>query len=94
MTEEEETAPLPKKTLDDDDRYHITEIFEGEIADRLLGMDAKSGNISCEFAGHQYRNWVLEFTSSRWGLKIVDFEYDENTRSFNLPRTAAILEKP
>ncbi|EFK08507.1 conserved domain protein [delta proteobacterium NaphS2] len=81
-----------KEFLDDDDRIHITEIFENDIAARLMQMDAKCGNISCEFAGPQYRNWVIEFKSSRWGLEIVDFEYDENARSFGLPTPFVTLE--
>jgi len=83
---------LSKQSLDDDDKIHITEMFQNDIADKLMQMDAKCGNISCEFAGPQYRNWVIEFKSSRWGLEIVDFEYDENTRSFDLPSPFTILE--
>ncbi|MCF8127166.1 MAG: hypothetical protein K9N10_01525 [Deltaproteobacteria bacterium] len=82
-----------KQILDDDDKIHITEIFEGDIAAKLMQMNAKCGNISCEFAGPQYRNWVVQFKSSRWGLEIVDFEYDENTRSFNLPSPLIQLER-
>ncbi|OQY42274.1 MAG: hypothetical protein B6240_14135 [Desulfobacteraceae bacterium 4572_87] len=85
---------LLKRELGDDDKAHITELFEEDISDRLMQMDARSGNISCEFAGSRYRNWVLEFRSSRWGLEIVDFEYDEETRSFNLPSPITLLEHP
>ena len=92
MNEEEQTPLSVKKSLDDDDRFHIIEIFQEEIADRLMRMDARIGNISCEFAGPQYRNWVAQFKSSRWGLEIVDFEYDENTRSFGLPSPFTTLE--
>ncbi len=85
--------PLPlKQALGDDDKFHISEVFEGEIAPRLLQMDARSGNVCCEFAGPQYRNWVVQFKSSRWGLEIVDFEYDEKARSFNLPSPLTLLE--
>jgi len=91
MTEHQALSSL-KRELDDDDKFHITEIFQGEIAVKLMQMDARSGNISCEFAGPQYRNWVIEFKSSRWGLEIVDFEYDEDTRSFNLPSPVTLLE--
>lgn len=91
---DDHVIPIQKRELEDDDKVHITEIFEEEIAERLLQMDARSGNISCEFAGSQYRNWVLQFKSSRWGLEIVDFEYDEDTRSFNLPSPITILEHP
>jgi len=87
-----EPSSSSKQTLDDEDKLHIAEIFQGEIVARLMRMDARIGNISCEFAGPQYRNWVIQFKSSRWGLEIVDFEYDEDTRSFNLASPVTILE--
>ena len=86
-------SPLLKRELDEDDKFHITDVFHGEIAARLLRMDARIGNICCEFAGPQYRNWILEFKSSRWGLEVVDFEYDEDARSFDLPSPVTILER-
>ena len=89
-----QAPPLLKPELDDDEKLHITEIFQGEISERLMQMDARNGNISCEFAGPPYRNWVIQFKSSRWGLEIVDFEYDEDTRSFNLPSPITLLEHP
>ena len=72
------------KDLDDDDKMHITEIFHEDVEQRLMRMNARAGNINCEFAGEQYRNWVIEFKSTRYGFEIVDFEYDENSRSFEL----------
>jgi hypothetical protein len=91
---DDHASPILKRELEDDDKAHITELFEEDIAVRLLQMDARNGNISCEFAGSRYRNWVLEFRSSRWGLEIVDFEYDEEARSFNLPLPLTLLEHP
>jgi len=91
---DDHVPPILKRELEDDDKVHITQLFEEDITARLMQMDARSGNISCEFAGAQYRNWVLEFKSSRWGLEIVDFEYDEDTRSFNLPSPITLLEHP
>jgi len=78
-----EQTPI-KKELDEDDRLHITEIFHEDVEQRLMRMNARAGNINCEFAGEQYRNWVIEFRSTRYGFEIVDFEYDENSRSFEL----------
>ena len=75
---------MRKHELDDDDRVHITEVFHEDVVPRLMIMDARIGNINCDFAGDQYKNWVLEFRSSRSGFEIVDFEYDEDSRSFNL----------
>ena len=74
----------PKDELDDDDKIHITEIFHEDVAPWLMRMAARIGNINCEFAGEQYKNWVIEFRSTRYGFEIVDFEYDENSRSFEL----------
>lgn len=74
----------PKDTLHEDEVLHITEIFHEDIEPRLMRMAARAGNINCEFAGEQYRNWVIEFKSTRYGFEIVDFEYDENSRSFEL----------
>ena len=89
---DDHASPILKQELEDDDKVHIIELFEEDIAARLMQMDARSGNISCEFAGPPYRNWVIEFKSSRWGLEIVGFEYDEDTRSFNLPSPVTLLE--
>lgn len=81
---------MRKHDLDDDDRIHITEVFHEDVVPRLMMLDARIGNINCDFAGDQYRNWVLEFRSARSGLEIVDFEYDEDSRSFNLPPRSLI----
>ena len=73
-----------KNTLHKDDKLHIIEIFHEDVEPRLMRMNARAGNINCEFAGTQYKNWVIEFKSTRYGFEIVDFEYDENARSFEL----------
>lgn len=74
----------PVNELDDEDRIHIIEVFHEDVVPRLMKMDARIGNISCEFAGEKYRNWVIEFRSNRSGLEIVGFEYDEGARGINL----------
>ncbi len=79
-----ESQAHPKDKLDEVDKLHITEIFHEDVEPRLMRMNARAGNINCEFAGEQYRNWVIEFKSTRYGFEIVDFEYDENSRSFEL----------
>ena len=70
--------------LDDNDKIHIIEIFNEDVVPRLMRMDARVGNINCKFAGEQYENWVIEFKSTPSGFEIVDFEYDEDSRSFDL----------
>ena len=52
MTDNRE-GPLLKHDLDEDDKIHITEVFHDKIAALLIQMDAKIGNICCEFAGSQ-----------------------------------------
>ena len=73
-----------KKELTDDDKLHIMTVFQEDVAPRLMRMDARLGNISCEFAGVKYRNWVIEFRSSPSGFSIVDFDYDEEARGIDL----------
>lgn len=82
----QEPVPSPLKgELSDDDRLHITEVFEEEVVPKLRMMDARAGNLNCSFAGEEYCNWVVQFRPTRFGFEIVDFEYDENSRSFELP---------
>lgn len=74
----------PKDKLDDDDKLHIMEVFHEDVVPRLMRMGARIGKISCEFAGEHYKNWVIEFSSTPSGFKIVDFEYDEEARGIDL----------
>ncbi len=92
MDQKEEQIPL-KEELDDEDKIHITEVFREDVAPQLMRMHARIGNINCEFAGKEYRNWVIEFKSSRFGFEIVDFVYDENSRSFHLSPRPMIDEQ-
>lgn len=82
----------PTQDLLEEDRIRITEIFQEDIAPRLLRMDARVGSICCEFAGSEFRNWVLQFNSSRFGLEVVDFFYDEDARTFDLPNLIEIKD--
>ena len=85
MRTQDAPSPLFKDELDDEDRINITEFFEEDIVPRLMMMHARNGTINCEFAGEEYKNWVIEFRSARSGLDIVNFEYDRDSRSFALP---------
>lgn len=71
--------------LSDDDRARISEIFQMDIVPKLMLMHARNGMICCEFAGEEYKHWLIEFRSNRAGLDIVGFEYDPESRSFELP---------
>jgi hypothetical protein len=84
MKDNDLKSTLVKPALDDDDKAHIAEVFDEDVVPRLMIMQARAGNINCDFAGAEYKNWVIEFRSNRFGFEIVDFEYDENSRSFEL----------
>jgi len=86
MKNQDRTQPLRHPELNDDDRIQIYEIFQKDVVPKLMMMHARNGMINCEFAGEEYKNWVIEFRSSRTGLDIVDFEYDPDSRSFKLPQ--------
>ena len=75
----------PEHHLSENDRMHILQVFEEDVVPRLRRMDAKIGNLNCDFAGDKYKNWVLEFKTNRSGFEIVDFEYDEHSRKVQLP---------
>ncbi len=68
--------------LSDEQKAHITGVFYERIEDQLKRMQARTGTLNCDFAGPEYRDWILYFRSNRFGFEIVDFEYDTNTRSF------------
>jgi hypothetical protein len=85
MSEQAPSQPFLDPALDDDDRIRISEIFQQHIVPKLMMMHARNGTICCEFAGEEYKSWVIEFRSSRSGLDIVGFEYDPDSRSFELP---------
>lgn len=73
-----------ERTLREEDRLHIAGIFHEDIAPRLMKMGARTGSITCDFAGEQYKNWLITFRPTRAGFEIVDFEYDDDARSIQL----------
>jgi len=73
-----------KHELDSDDRLLITEVFLNDVVDGLKRRHARTGVLNCDFAGEKYENWNLIFKSSGSDFVIVGFEYDEDSRSFNL----------
>jgi len=70
--------------LDDEDRFHITEIFLREISPKLGRLGARMGTLNCEFAGKQYKNWNIQFKSAGSDFNIVDFIYDEDSAGIDL----------
>ena len=73
-----------KDRLTDEEKSEIQEIFSEEIVPKLKKLDARRGTISCEFAGPQYANWMIQFRSRGQEFEIVDFEYDENAAGIDL----------
>ena len=70
--------------LDDDDKSRITDIFYEEIVPKLRKLDARLGNVNCDFAGEEYSNWTILFRSIGSDFEIVDFEYDEDGEGMDL----------
>ncbi len=75
---------LGRSELDDQDKASIAELFDEEIVPRLRDLHARIGTVSCDFAGEEYKNWIIRFKSRGGDFDIVDFEYDEEACSFDL----------
>jgi hypothetical protein len=80
---QEPETPL-KLVLTDEDEDHLRRMFHQEIVPRLVKLHARVGNICCEFAGPEYRNWIIRFTSRGKDFEIVGFEYDEDCVGIDL----------
>ena len=83
MKKEEDHFKLVDE-LDDDDKAYISDVFFEHIVPKLIKCDARLGNLSCEFAGEKYKNWMIQFQSKGSGFDIVEFEYDEDGESIDL----------
>ena len=73
-----------KIELGDEEKDHIRTVFFEDIAPKLMKLHARTGTISCEFAGNQYRKWTIHFNSRGSGFEIVGFEYDEDAEGIDL----------
>jgi len=82
--EKEKIGIMPKTDIDDEDKSLIMELFFDKITPKLRKMQARVGTLNCDFAGEQYRHWNILFKSMGEGFQIIDFEYDEDSRSFRL----------
>lgn len=70
--------------LDDNDKFAIIAIFFEKIVPKLARLNARKGNINCEFAGEKYKNWTILFDSIGSDFEIIDFEYDEESAGMDL----------
>ncbi|RJR26433.1 MAG: hypothetical protein C4582_01720 [Desulfobacteraceae bacterium] len=82
MPVKEETATRPN--LNEEDRFMISELFQEQVAGKLRKLHARSGVISCGFAGEKYRHWLIQFRSAGSGFEIVDFDFDERAEDLGL----------
>jgi len=73
-----------KDGLTDEEKSELQERFYEEIVPKLKKLDARLGTISCEFAGHQYAKWMIQFRSRGDDFEIVDFEWDEEGSGIDL----------
>ena len=73
-----------KDELTDEEKSVILQLFSDEIVPKLKKLNARLGTISCEFAGSQYANWMIQFRSRGKEFEIVDFEYDETGAGMDL----------
>jgi hypothetical protein len=78
MNSRQEPETHLKLVLTDEDKAHIRGMFQEEIVPRLVKLHARRGNICCDFAGPEYRKWIIRFTSRGEDFDIVDFDYDED----------------
>lgn len=72
------------RELEEEDKLHILQVFLDEIVPKLRQLDARLGTLNCRFAGEKYRYWNLHFNSAGSDFRIIDFEYDEDSRILDL----------
>lgn len=74
----------PFPDLDEEDRLWIACCFHDTVEKKLKRLNARTGNLRCDFAGEAYRNWTLRFESAGSGFQIVELEYDEEAETLDL----------
>ena len=73
-----------QRDLDDDDKTLIIEIFFSDVVPKLIKLHARNGILNCDFAGEQYKNWIIYFISRGSDFEITEFEYDEDSYGMDL----------
>jgi len=82
--ESEEQSRVINLELKDEEKDHIRAVFLDDIAPKLKKLHARTGTISCDFAGDPYRKWLIQFKSRGSHFEILSFEYDEDAGSIDL----------
>ncbi len=67
-----------------EDKGIIQEVFYETIVPRLRSMDARTGVLSCGFAGSEYKSWTITFVSRGDGFGITEFEFDPDAEEVSL----------
>lgn len=67
------------KEISEDDKFQIRAAFSEIVVPRLRRLDARTGALNCEFAGSEFKNWIVHFRSSGADFVITEFEYDETS---------------
>ncbi|MGD9031455.1 MAG: hypothetical protein PVJ69_03095 [Desulfobacteraceae bacterium] len=80
----EQDLPDTVQELSDEDQEHIRTLFHEEVLPKLMKLGARLGMLSCEFAGEQFKNWMIQFKSVGDDFEIVDFEYEEDGTGIDL----------
>jgi hypothetical protein len=73
-----------RERLTADDEFTIMTAFSEAVVPKLKKLNARIGTLSCEFAGSQYRNWLIHFKETRSDFEITEFEYDKDSRNMDL----------
>jgi len=76
--------PIKGRELTDEEKENLRETFGSEVVPKLFKLHARNGIVGCDFAGPEYANWQIRFTSRGDHFEIVDFEYDEEGCSMDL----------
>jgi hypothetical protein len=82
MTCHDSLKKLP--ALDEDEKIFLSELFQEQIAPKLVRLGARIGTINCSFAGEKYHKWNISFKSIGSDFMISEFEYDEDSASIDL----------
>ena len=82
--EDKAEIDMPPESLDEDQRLHISQVFEQEVVPRLKLRHARTGALCCGFAGSRYGNWLLYFRSRGPDFEITGFEYDKDASALKL----------
>ncbi|MBW1720440.1 MAG: hypothetical protein JRH13_03500 [Deltaproteobacteria bacterium] len=83
-SERKKKSDSPDPELSEEEKAHIREVFSERIVPKLRRLQARTGNLACDFAGEKYGRWTVRFVSRGTDFVITDFEFDEDARGVDL----------